>query len=633
MGLGLLKRRILFPVFMLGLSTQQVCAQPFTVKSGLFDQSKTDHLGLTKATGTETVTIFKPTSTTDHYSNAVVMVGFKGYLYCQWQSSATNEDSDDTWVAYSRSQDGKTWTAPMVLSPSPSDGYCNTGGWLVVGDSLVAYINVWPAAVSPRGGYAQYRKSADGINWTAQKSVLMKDGTVMKAIFEQDPHVLSNGRIVNAAHFQTGLIASPIYTDDPSGTKGWVRATFSNLSVTSDVSRELEPSTFIQNDGTVVMIFRDQNSTFYKLASSSTNQGQTWSTAELTDMPDSRAKQSAGNLPDGTVYMVNNPVNNKTRIPLAITLSKDGKVFDKAFLLRQGGTELQTQQYTGTAKTLGYSYPKSTVYQGYLYVAYSTNKEDVEYTRIPLTSLNLNNPCANGTMDVCGRCVGGTTGKTSCTSVGEMETDACSYNGVLETKNIGYKGTSYINVDNAVGTAITFNVLASNAGTAILSFRYANGGVNDRPAQVSLNGSILPNNLSFPVTADFTTWSTVDLSMSFLKGINEIKISSTTAEGLANIDQIGYVSVGLSKGACIVTSLDNDQEMNAVKVYPNPFKEEIMMTTEDVLHYELLDVQGLLIKSGKVVRQASLGADLSKGIYLLRIVRGAEVLMQKLIKE
>ncbi len=70
-----------------------------------------------------------------------------------------------------------------------------------------------------------------------------------------------------------------------------------------------------------------------------------------------------------------------------VTLSQDGHYFDKAFALRFGGNELQALRYAGKAKTLGYDYPKSMVHDGYLYVAYSVNKEDVEYTREPLTSL------------------------------------------------------------------------------------------------------------------------------------------------------------------------------------------------------------------------------------------------------
>lgn len=362
---------------------------PFTIKPGLFDQTNTANLGLSAANGTETITVFRPSDTTDHFTNGVVMIAFKDYLYCQWQSSATDEDAADTWVAYSRSQDGKNWSAPMTLAATIDNGYCSSGGWWVAGDTIVGYINTWPSSVSPRGGYTRYVTSTDGLTWSEPKPLLMANGDTLKGIFEQDPHALPDGRIISAAHFQPGLLVSPIYTDDPSGIRGWTRANYTNLSVSGGLSREIEPSWFLRSDDTIVMTFRDQNSSFYRLASVSGDRGESWSTAGLTDMPDSRSKQSAGNLADSAAFMVGNPVNNKTRIPLVVTLSRDGLFFNTAYVLREGGDSIPDLRYTGRAKRLGYHYPKSMVYQDYLYVSYATNKEDAEYTRIPLASMVL----------------------------------------------------------------------------------------------------------------------------------------------------------------------------------------------------------------------------------------------------
>lgn len=370
-------------------------AQPFQITSGLFNQSLTEDLGLSLATGTTTHTVYKPIASSDKYGNGVVLIGFKGALYCQWQSSAIHEDSTDTWVAYSKSSDGITWSAPAVLSAKRSDGITTSGGWWVHGDTLIAYINFWPAGLSPKGGEALYTSSTDGKTWSALQPVRMKDGTAMKGVMEQDPHFLANGRIVGAAHFQSGLIVSPIYTDDSSGVRGWTKAKYTNMGLLTNSSREIEPSLYQKKNGNVVMVFRDQStSTYVKVASQSTDNGASWSTVVATDYPDSRAKQSAGNLPDGTAYMVSNPVSNKTRVPLAIGLSTDGETFTKAYVLRQGGSDLQTKVYEGKAKTVGYSYPKSTVWNGNLYVGYATNKEDIEVTRIPLQSIALNDTCA-----------------------------------------------------------------------------------------------------------------------------------------------------------------------------------------------------------------------------------------------
>ncbi len=373
--------------------TAKATDPPFTIKNGLFDHTQPDHLGLTTAEGTETVPVFQPADSTDHFSNGAVMTVFKDYFYCQWQSSAKDEDAQETWVAYSRSPDGLNWSAPETLAVSIEDGFCSSGGWWVSGDTLIGYINVWPRSVQPRGGYTYYTKSKDGLTWSSVQPVLMANGDTLNGIFEQDPHALPDGRIVNAAHFQPGLNVCPIYTDDPSGIKGWIKANYTNLS-SGTISREIEPSWYLRSDSVLVMTFRDQNSTFRRLASVSGDRGESWTIPVLTDMPDSRAKQSAGNLPDGAAYLVGNPVDNKIRIPLVVTLSRDGKYFNTAYLLREGSEGIQNLRYPGNAKRLGFHYPKSMVWQDYLYVSYATNKEDVEYTRVPLVSLIIDTSTA-----------------------------------------------------------------------------------------------------------------------------------------------------------------------------------------------------------------------------------------------
>ena len=157
------------------------------------------------------------------------------------------------------------------------------------------------------------------------------DGTQLNGIFEQDPHVLSDGRIISAAHFQPGLHLCPIYTDDPTGRTGWKRGDF-RYTDNGTQSAELEPSFFQQHDGTLVMVARDQNGSFKTLAATSNDRGETWTKSVKTQMPDSRAKQCAGNLPDGTVYYVNNPgrvtnaSNTTWRVPLKnISLNTSGE--------------------------------------------------------------------------------------------------------------------------------------------------------------------------------------------------------------------------------------------------------------------------------------------------------------------
>lgn len=373
---------------------------PYTVTPGLFQPGQPD-LGLTPAAGTQTFTVFAPTQATDRFSNGVVLIAFKGKLYAQWQSSARDEDSADTWVAYSVSQDGETWSPPRKLAPAGESGLMrSSGGWHTDGRTLIAYANVWPEGFqSGAGGYTEYRTSTDGETWSAPQRVTGADGKPVEGVIEQDPHVI-DGRVLTAFHLRPGMIAKPFFTDDPLGVSGWTQGRMENLPRDTSgaaaahekkLSREIEPSLFRRADGCVVMVFRDEELSFRQLASESCDRGVTWTTPALTAMPDARAKQSAGNLPDGSAYLVNAPNSDRPRMPLAVTVSTDGRTFDRSWRLR-GKADLQPLRFEGQYKRPGYHYPKSVVWNGFLYVGYAANKEDVQVTRVPLTSLSPGRP-------------------------------------------------------------------------------------------------------------------------------------------------------------------------------------------------------------------------------------------------
>ncbi|HSD17571.1 MAG TPA: sialidase family protein [Thermomonas sp.] len=366
-------------------------AAPYTVAPGLFDADAID-LGLRPAPGTRSFTVFAPAPDEGRFNNGAVLVAFRGRLHAQWQSSVQDEDSADTRVLHSHSDDGEHWSAPRELAPAGSGGAMHSnGGWWTDGKTLVAYVNVWPTGFqSGDGGWTEYRLSTDGVQWSAPRRVMGVDGAPVEGIIEQDPHALADGRIVSAFHLRPGMMVAPHFTDDPLGISGWRRGAMDNLAHAGRVSRELEPSLFLRRarDGgeCAVMVFRDQASSFRQLASESCDRGERWSTPALTAMPDARAKQSAGNLPDGSAFLVNAPNADRVRIPLAVTLSRDGHAFDRSLLLR-GRADLPPLRHQGRYKRPGYHYPKSVVWNDHLYVAYAVNKEDIAVTRVPLAAL------------------------------------------------------------------------------------------------------------------------------------------------------------------------------------------------------------------------------------------------------
>ena len=342
------------------------------IREGLIRTEDTLSLGLSSRSDTRWITVFQ----SDGYVNNVVLTHFKGRYYCMWQQSEKDEDTPDTGVCYSVSNDGLSWCPPAILAGPSGTFFSSPGGWIQQGDSLTALINCIYADDRSKGGCAYYTTTTDGEVWSHLQPVLMADGTPVQGIFEQDPLTLPSGRRVGAVHFQPGTTLCPVYTDDPSGVRDWKKAVFPEGE-----GRPLEPSQYLAPDGNLVLFMRDQQSSFRKLFSLSADQGESWSAPKLTNIPDSRSKQCAGTLPDGRTFWVGNPTGNKSRRALVLALSPDGYLFDEAFLLA-GPEDLPARRKEGRYKTLGYNYPKATMVGDTLWIALSINKEDVALVRL-----------------------------------------------------------------------------------------------------------------------------------------------------------------------------------------------------------------------------------------------------------
>jgi len=357
---------------------------------GLIDIHEENSLGLPPAANAETVTIFAPGEQDLKFNHGVVLMPFRGRLYAQWQSSDRDEDAPGTITTYAVSDDGTTWSTPVPLTQPHPDKEITSGGWWTDGETLVAYLNVWPRDLDPEGGYTEYVTSTDGRTWSQPHPVTDADGHPVRGVIEQDTRALPSGRLLTAFHVQPGLYAKPYFTDDPLGLTGWTQGEMVNEPNASGTeSREMEPSWYLRADGTIVMVFRDQaGESMVKLAAVSTDEGRTWTAPAATNVPDARTKQSAGNLPDGTAYLVGHPTGRRARFPLTVLLSADGETFDAGYTLRPT-SDLQDRRHTGRYKGAGYSYAKSVLAGDWLYVAYGTNKEDAELTRVPVRDLSL----------------------------------------------------------------------------------------------------------------------------------------------------------------------------------------------------------------------------------------------------
>jgi len=126
----------------------------------------------------------------------------------------------------------------------------------------------------------------------------------------------------------------------------------------------------------------------------------------------------------------------------------------------------------------------------------------------------------------------------------------CSVEGSIDNEHSGYTGTGYCDTTNAIGTGINWSVNILSGGTYTLAWRYAHGKTDDRSAKLIVNGSTVIDNIPFPPTGAFTTWSTVSVDVSLAAGINYIRLEGITSNSTANIDYINIAGENLMTAAC-----------------------------------------------------------------------------------
>jgi hypothetical protein len=117
------------------------------------------------------------------------------------------------------------------------------------------------------------------------------------------------------------------------------------------------------------------------------------------------------------------------------------------------------------------------------------------------------------------------------------EAENCTISsGTVDTNHLNYSGTGFVNGDNAVGNYLQCTVNAASAGTATFGIRYANGTTTSRPADISVNGTVLAAAAAFDPTGNWDTWATKSLTATVNAGSNTIRIVATTSAGNANLD-------------------------------------------------------------------------------------------------
>jgi hypothetical protein len=356
-------------------------AVPFRAAADLFDTENLKTLGLKTAKGKHTL-LYRATDDGYKFCHHPNLVVFRDRIYCMWSNGLVNEDDAGQRILYSHSADGSSWTAPTQLTDHQNGkGICVAAGFHVAGEELVAFYTTTGGTNFNPDTCLRARTSRDGQNWSEPRRLT-------SGFYIEGPQPLPGGRLLLAGEHVGEVRESKrmkfLFTDDQRGLADWRESKLKPISKPNlKVYGYTEPSFFLRPDGTVVATLRNYSGFLHTCTSH--DKGQTWSEASQTNYPDSTARTSAGNLPDGTAFIINNSMPKKfDRSLLTIGLSQDGQVFNRALLIRGEPTKMR---YAGRSKLDGWQYPNAVTWKDTLYVAYSINKEDVAVTQIALKDL------------------------------------------------------------------------------------------------------------------------------------------------------------------------------------------------------------------------------------------------------
>lgn len=119
----------------------------------------------------------------------------------------------------------------------------------------------------------------------------------------------------------------------------------------------------------------------------------------------------------------------------------------------------------------------------------------------------------------------------------ENEAGFGGVDGTIDNNNAGYTGSGFANTNDAAGSGIDWWLDFPATGTGAFTFRYAS--LEDRVADLYVNGAEVASGIRFPATGSLSAWELVAAHGAVPAGLTHVRLEAVSTTGLPDIDFLG----------------------------------------------------------------------------------------------
>jgi pimeloyl-ACP methyl ester carboxylesterase len=348
--------------------------------AGLDIESDVPDFGRLPHVSHEVITVFRGVEHTAGFNMHPYITHHAGQYWAMWSSNRVRDLQSGQHVRYSTSADGIHWADARMMMAREDEAqmrYFARGFWKRDGQ-LIA-LAAYDEAVRPLFGSGLelrgYRWNMEVGEW--EKPVVVADDTINNF----PPSRLPSGEWMMSRRdhrMQKSMLIGGV-----GSVADWEEFP---IAVPTDGARLDEPFWWQLPNGSLSAVFRDGSKSRRLYRAFGRDNGRSWETPIRTDFPDATAKFNVLRRSDGRYVLVSNPNPNGKRIPLCLSLSNDGVVFDRMLILRDTGTVFR---YAGKSPGYaGYHYPHLLEHKQYLYIIHAENMEDIVLLRVALADFS-----------------------------------------------------------------------------------------------------------------------------------------------------------------------------------------------------------------------------------------------------